>query len=1081
MNRRKKEKITSKQISRKTTPPTISACMIVKNEEALLPQCLESIKSLVNEIIMVDTGSTDQTVEIAKAYGARIYHHLWENDFSKHRNQSISYATGDWIFVIDADEILLSWGKAIAKYLLDKAVDSIYVKVENDYADRECAAWHNSIRIFRNNGIISYRNRVHNELVGQMKSAYSAAVLHHSGYALDRVREDEKFQRTKGLLEEEIMRTPEDPRNHHYLSVSLLGKRLYDPALREAETALRLASNKQGEPLYLWTRFVAAVCCINLGRVDEAERLCLEAVKLQPLHLDSHYLLSTIGYSKGLIELFLENSHKYLSLVRRAKKTPNHFNHMVLNTVDHEWRIHLHRGYAFETLGLTKEAKMEYEVSSRVCPDKLEYHRLFSDLFSTKPKSAETGQLFEKEDIVCSSTGLSPKEVDPNPGLEASQVFETNEVQQGDEETKTVPGLSLCMIVKNEEELLAKCLESVKEQVDEIVIVDTGSTDRTVEIATSYGAKVYSHSWEGDFSKHRNQSIGYATKEWILILDADEVVDKESAGYLREVLKEKKADSLYLIVRSTYDRGRGEAVHNSIRLFRNNGKIRYEGRVHNAIVGEQSSLVCPVTIFHVGYNLPEQKSHQKFLRTTALLKREIEDRPEHPRSYHYLAASYLSEDRYPEALDFSLKAIDLAERYSYSDHLYLWSHFIAGLANLKLGKLAEAENICLRGLAKNSLHLDSHYLLVFIWFNQQQWEKALYHGHEYQRLLEEFKTKPGAFGLIVHNTINHCWRVNAHMGLALEELGDAEGAKKYLSPAIHLCGDQGEYHKLLAGHYLSKSNFPSAEFHFNKAVEYSPDDLELLKGGVELFTKRGKKEKAKEILKRMIELDGSQVESHFRLGTLLFEENALEAAGGHFQCVIAVNPRHTGALINLGLVAKREKRLEEAVSFFKMALREDPFSVEGLSNLGYTLYHRGDLVGADDAFGRLSRIAPALTDPLLLLSKIHVQLGHFDRAVEDCDALLRLLDLDRNVVLHSLANLADLYIGVGRGLTQKGQPETAHWAYDTALLLSENAPDMLNKILSAFQEAGNFDGALKYFEKVTNGSLSLPGRSSPAG
>ena len=74
--------------------------------------------------------------------------------------------------------------------------------------------------------------------------------------------------------------------------------------------------------------------------------------------------------------------------------------------------------------------------------------------------------------------------------------------------------------------------------------------------------------------------------------------------------------------------------------------------------------------------------------------------------------------------------------------------------------------------------------------------------------------------------------------------------------------------------------------------------------------------------------------------------------------------------------------------------------------------------------------------------------------------------MDRNVVLHSLANLADLYISIGRRLTQKGQPETAYWAYDTALLLSENAPDMLNKILSVFQEAGNYNGALKYFEKI---------------
>ena len=86
--------------------PKLSLCMIVKNEEKLLPGCLESAKDFVDEIIIVDTGSTDKTIEIAKQYNAKIYEHPWENNFSKHRNQSISYATSDWILYLDADEEL---------------------------------------------------------------------------------------------------------------------------------------------------------------------------------------------------------------------------------------------------------------------------------------------------------------------------------------------------------------------------------------------------------------------------------------------------------------------------------------------------------------------------------------------------------------------------------------------------------------------------------------------------------------------------------------------------------------------------------------------------------------------------------------------------------------------------------------------------------------------------------------------------------------------------------------------------------------------------------------------------------------
>ena len=105
--------------------------------------------------------------------------------------------------------VFSNWDRGVVELLLmDKSVDSIYVKMENAYSYGECAAWHNSIRIFRNNGTISYRNKVHNELFGHTKSVYSSVVLHHSGYILNQIRENEKFLRTKTLLEKEIQRKP---------------------------------------------------------------------------------------------------------------------------------------------------------------------------------------------------------------------------------------------------------------------------------------------------------------------------------------------------------------------------------------------------------------------------------------------------------------------------------------------------------------------------------------------------------------------------------------------------------------------------------------------------------------------------------------------------------------------------------------------------------------------------------------------------------------------------------------------------------------------------------------------------------
>ncbi len=103
-------------------------------------------------------------------------------------------------------------------------------------------------------------------------------------------------------------------------------------------------------------------------------------------------------------------------------------------------------------------------------------------------------------------------------------------------------GLSLCMIVKNEERFLAACLASVKDAVDEINIVDTGSTDRTVEIARSFGANVAFREWRNDFGWARNESLQMATRRWTLVLDADEEIAPESLALLR-ALRETPAGS----------------------------------------------------------------------------------------------------------------------------------------------------------------------------------------------------------------------------------------------------------------------------------------------------------------------------------------------------------------------------------------------------------------------------------------------------------------------------------------------------------------------------------------------------------
>ena len=103
--------------------------------------------------------------------------------------------------------------------------------------------------------------------------------------------------------------------------------------------------------------------------------------------------------------------------------------------------------------------------------------------------------------------------------------------------------ISLCMIVRDEERYLEQAIKSVWEIVDEIIIVDAGSLDRTVAIARKYTPNVFSYKWDNDFSKARNFALSKATKEWILVLDADEVISKEDHALIKELTKNKQYDA----------------------------------------------------------------------------------------------------------------------------------------------------------------------------------------------------------------------------------------------------------------------------------------------------------------------------------------------------------------------------------------------------------------------------------------------------------------------------------------------------------------------------------------------------------
>lgn len=146
------------------------------------------------------------------------------------------------------------------------------------------------------------------------------------------------------------------------------------------------------------------------------------------------------------------------------------------------------------------------------------------------------------------------------------------------------PDLSLCMIVKNEERVLARCLDSVAALTPEIVIVDTGSTDGTPEIASRYGASIFAFDFTiVDFASARNHALSQAGARWILALDADETLDPASVPLIQQLIARNENAGYYFQRLNHHGDGQGTTADYAVRLFPNRPAYRYRGRVHETV------------------------------------------------------------------------------------------------------------------------------------------------------------------------------------------------------------------------------------------------------------------------------------------------------------------------------------------------------------------------------------------------------------------------------------------------------------------------------------------------------------------
>jgi tetratricopeptide (TPR) repeat protein len=480
--------------------------------------------------------------------------------------------------------------------------------------------------------------------------------------------------------------------------------------------------------------------------------------------------------------------------------------------------------------------------------------------------------------------------------------------------------LSLCMIVRDEEQMLPRCLQAVAGAVDEIVLVDTGSSDATIEIARSFGARVIEHEWSGSFAQARNVSCDAARGDWLMYLDADEVLVGEDAALLRSLTGRTWREAFYVSETNyTGDLQDGTAVaHNALRVFRNRPEYRFEGRVHEQIAHRLPGYLperieaTSIRVEHYGYLGLVRDERQKSSRNIELLRLQQAESP--PTSFlHYnIGCEYAAAGDHAAALAELERSWELLEAAADRD-----THKFAPAL---VSRLVKALRAC--GRPRDALERAEDGLERFPGFTDLVLEQA--------RALIALGERERA--------IERCERC-IEMGDAPRPYTATIGAGSYL-PRLHLAelrraeGDIGRVLEQLE-HCLRE--------HRDYVGSVLPYASVLLASGIEPEAVVGELER---------QMPDPAPAARFLLATALYEAGATSVGETQFRAVLARQPHSSRARVALAEALLAQRRYDEAAAEAAALGGDDPLAVIACRTELFARIAGGDASGTAAALAR---------------------------------------------------------------------------------------------------------------------------------
>jgi glycosyltransferase involved in cell wall biosynthesis len=613
---------------------TLSICMIVKNEEANIARAIESFLPFADEIVVNDTGSTDRTIEIVQSFPKTVLMQSeWIGDFAYSRNLSLEKATCSWILWMDADDYVppdqIDAFNKLKLTSLDRMISFTVCNTENG---KPTGLRFMQARMFPNSSKIRFEGRIHESIIKSASSlglntVNTNTLIWHMGYESDEIR----LKKAKRNLDLQLADPEQEKRIEGLIelgdSYSILGQTEKSVEYYKRAAEFNCRSEQLDLKMNAMNKYGRHLAMLN--KIDEAREVFEKTTKQFPKNEEAYY---------GLAKLLMQENKKAEGMV---------FYRKILN--------------------------LKPDISTGG-----------TNYFTIKREALKNLSLweFEQGNIKLSKNHAEEMLKDDKDNEEAKWLFERANAALQNKNDKR-PLLSLCMIVKNEEKNIGECLKSTEGLADEIIVTDTGSTDKTVETAQSYGAKIEHFAWIKDFSAARNYSISKAKCRWIIWLDADDRMPKKTIDEIRKILSKETPNKVFsLVVCNSTDEGKTGTRFSQIRLFPNNGQIKFEGRIHEQILPSIRKLrlpeiKLPLEMFHTGYEDPAVLKEKQFRNLELFREQFPGEKGMNPLDMFHYGASYEIIGDFENALKWLRQSLKESKKQGYNELLILLPHDIA--------------------------------------------------------------------------------------------------------------------------------------------------------------------------------------------------------------------------------------------------------------------------------------------------------------------------------------------------------------------------------------------------------------------